>query len=100
MTRINLFFNFFFGCRREALEDEVTHWRRICHRQKDVIDQLEQLLKSHHIDIPIAPPLKNDTHDCNFIATTDTFTQNNAQHCPIVHHSSSSQSWSQAQPPS
>lgn len=95
MTRINFLI---FGFRREALEDEVTHWRRICHRQKDVIDQLEQLLESHRIDVPTE---KNDTQDCNFIATrVDTCTQNNAQHCPIVHHSSSSQSWSQAQPPS
>lgn len=38
--------------RREALEEEVLKYRQLCHRQKSVLTELENLLKSHNIPIP------------------------------------------------
>lgn len=39
--------------RREAMEDELSKYRDICQRQKCAIAQLEDLLKSHNIPLPV-----------------------------------------------
>ena len=38
--------------RREALEEEVLKYRELCHRQKNIIVELENLLKNHDIPLP------------------------------------------------
>lgn len=38
--------------RREALEDELLKYRELCHRQKGIIMELENLLKNHDIPLP------------------------------------------------
>lgn len=38
--------------RREALEDELLKFQQLCQRQKSVISELENLLKSHGVPLP------------------------------------------------
>lgn len=38
--------------RREALEEQLLKYRQLCHNQKQIIDELESILKSHNIPLP------------------------------------------------
>ena len=66
--------------RREALEDQVVHWRRICYRQKETIVQLENLLNRHGL-----------VYDVSNLTQVDVIEtrreQTDVDHC---HHQSSS----------
>jgi hypothetical protein len=38
--------------RREVLEDELLKYRELCHRQKKLLAEMENLLKNHNIPLP------------------------------------------------